>query len=439
MDAVTRITHAATNLSDPRGLDSVIDAASRCRFVLLGEASHGTHEFYATRAEISRRLIEEHGFHAVVAEADWPDAYRVNRFVRGLGDDRDAVEALEGFKRFPTWMWRNTDVVQFVSWMRHHNSGLKLLRQAGFYGMDLYSMFASIQEVLNYLQKVDPPAAKRAKYRYACFDHAAEDAQVYGYAAGFDIDKSCEDQVIQQLVDLRQHAIDYARRDGLLAEDEYFFAEQNAKLVLDAEQYYRSMFHGRINSWNLRDQHMVQTLDALAAHLDSRVGQCKLIVWAHNSHLGDARATEMGERGELNVGQLVRQKWGEQAFLVGFTTHAGTVTAASEWDGAAEHKAVRRSLVGSYERLFHDTGIDRFSLILKDHPELREELSLPRIERAIGVIYLPETERLSHYFYARLPEQFDAVIHFDHSNAVEPLEPVAAHAIEPPETYPTNY
>jgi erythromycin esterase-like protein len=294
-----------------------------------------------------------------------------------------------------------------------------------------------MKAVLQYLERVDPDAAKRAKARYACFDHFGPDPQVYGFIAATDLDKSCRDQVIRQLVDLRQHAAEYERRTGHIAEDELFYAEQNARLIKNAEEYYRSMFFGEVSSWNLRDSHMVETLDALVSHLGRQRGPVKIIVWAHNSHLGDARATQMGQRGELNVGQLVREKYGPEAVLVGFTTDHGIVTAASDWDGVAERKRVRPALAGSWEAVFHSMLPGRFLLPCRSDRGLSEALREPRLERAIGVIYRPETERASHYFHARLADQFDAVLHFDETRAVEPLEYTAEwDAGEVPETFP---
>src|SRR6266536_2929380 len=377
-----------------RDYDPLIEAAGSARFILLGEASHGTHEFYRERARITRRLIEEKGFGAVVVEADWPDAYRVNRFVRGLPGDEEAVDALFGFKRFPTWMWRNADVLDFVGWMRDRNDHLEEPRRA-----DFYSLHTSMQAVLRYLDRVDPAAARRARDRYACFDHFGEDPQAYGYAASFGLSDGCQDDVVAPLVEITRRALDYARRDGLVAADEFFQAEQNARLVKNAEAYYRALFGGRASSWNLRDRHMTETLEAVVAHLAHTGRPAKVAVWAHNSHLGDARFTEMGEGGEVNVGQLVREKFGKGAVNVGFTTHAGTVTAATDWDAPAERKRVRPSLPGSYEGLFHDVGLSRFLLMLG--PSAPAGLQAPRLARAIGVIYRPETERMSHYFHAR--------------------------------------
>ncbi|HZR98046.1 MAG TPA: erythromycin esterase family protein [Chloroflexota bacterium] len=419
--------------------DRLLDRVGDRRLVLLGEGSHGTHEFYQARADITRRLIAEKGFTAVAVEADWPDAYRVNCYVRGLGHDASATEALDGFRRFPTWMWRNTVVCEFVEWLRAHNAALGPSGwPVGFYGLDLYSLYTSIEAVIRYLERVDPAAAARARESYACFEQFGEDSQAYGWATGFGLARSCQEDVVQQLVDLQRHAADYLRRDGQMAEDEYFYAQQNARLVRDAEEYYRMMGRGRVSSWNLRDCHMADTLDALVAHLTRATPHAKIVVWAHNSHLGDARATELGERGELNLGQVARVRYDDHALLVGFTTYEGTVTAASDWDAPAERKQVRPGLPGSYEALFHELGLPRFLLAWRDDDPAALALLGPRLERAIGVIYRPETERQSHYFDARLAEQFDAVLHFDTTTAVEPLERTAGwESGEVPETFPT--
>jgi len=420
--------------------DALLDLIGDSRFVLLGEASHGTHEFYKERAQITKRLITEKGFTAVAVEADWPDAYRVNQYVRGEGNDAEAVDALSGFKRFPAWMWRNADVLDFIGWLRAHNDDLADGgEKAGFFGLDLYSLHASIEAVLNYLDKVDPIAASSARYRYSCFEHFGEDPQTYGYAAGFGLTESCEREVVSQLVELQRRATEYARRDGRVAADDFFYAEQNARLVKNAEEYYRTMFRGRVSSWNLRDRHMAETLHALLVHFEQRGRAGKVVLWAHNSHLGDARATDMGQAGEFNVGQLVRQRYGRDAVLIGFSTYGGTVTAASSWGGPAERKRVRPALADSYESLFHDVGVGRFMINLRDAGSASAGLRQPMLERAIGVIYLPETERVSHYFHARLSDQFDAVLHFDETRAVEPLERTGEWEVgEVPETFPTG-
>jgi erythromycin esterase-like protein len=435
------VRKAATPLEGARvDYDPLMRLVGGAHFVLLGEATHGTHEFYRERAEVTKRLITEKGFTAVAVEADWPDAFHVNRYVRGLSDDRNADEALGGFKRFPTWMWRNSVVQDFVEWLRGHNDSLPPdAPKVGFYGLDLYRLYTSIEAVLGYLEKIDPEAAGRARSRYSCFEHYGENTQAYGYAAAFGAGDSCQSEVVNQLLELRRSAAEYAGRGGGVASDEFFFAEQNARLVKNAEEYYRSMFHGRGESWNLRDTHMAETLDHLVAHLTGQGQEARVAVWEHNSHLGDARATYMADCGELNVGQLVRERYGRESVLVGFTTYSGTVTAASDWDEPAERKRVRPALAGSYEALFHETGVGNFLLNLRDGEKLSKALRGPRLERAIGVIYLPQSERQSHYFDARLPGQFDAVLHIDETSALEPLE---RHAVwetgEPPETYPTG-
>jgi erythromycin esterase-like protein len=415
--------------------DRIFELAADARFVLIGEASHGTHEFYAERAAITRRLIDELGFTIVAAEADWPDAYRVNRYVRGAGTDASADEALSGFKRFPAWMWRNTVVLEFVEWLRERNASVPEDRSAGFYGLDLYSLNRSIEAVLAYLAGIDPGAARRARERYSCFDHAGQEDDGGEELAAYGAGEECEREAVEQLVELQHSADAYVRSDGLLAEDEHFYAVQNARVVVEAARYYQAMFRGRIESWNLRDRHMTETLAALVDHLGRR-GPAKAVVWAHNSHLGDARATELGAAGELNVGQLVRERWGDEAVLLGMTTATGTVTAANDWGGPAERMDVREPFPGSYEELLHAPGEPSLLLDLRDEG-VRGELAGPRLERAIGVIYRPRTERLSHYFHAHLPAQFDLALHLDDTSALEPLEPWApVPEGEVPETFP---
>jgi erythromycin esterase-like protein len=415
--------------------DSLLQDIGDARLVLIGEASHGTHDFYRERARITRRLIAERGFSAVAIEGDWPDAYRVHRFVTGSGDQHaQPTDALSGFRRFPAWMWRNMDVVAFVDWLRAHNA--RTGQSVGFFGLDLYSLYTSAQEVLRFLDQNDPEAARRARSRYSCFAQFGEDTQAYGYAASFGMTESCESAVLEQLQDLRRRTAGLAAKDGDALQAELFSAHENAQVVRDAERYYRTMFGGRVSSWNLRDRHMGETLERVLDHLGP---QAKIVVWAHNSHLGDARATEMGRMGELNLGQLARERHGNDAFLLGFTTYSGEVTAASDWEEPAERKIVRRALPGSIEALFHEAGLGDFLLPLRDEA-VRAALSRPLLERAIGVIYRPETERLSHYFEARLTEQFDAVIHIDRTRALIPLETnIEWHqGEEVPETYPST-
>ena len=423
----------------PRDFERFLELARPARFVLLGEASHGTHEFYRVRAELTKRLIADFGFDAVAVEADWPDAARVDRFVRGRSEDRDAVEALAGFERFPRWMWRNADVLDFVGWLRGWNESHGPSREVGFYGLDLYSLHRSIAAVIDYLRIVDPEAARRAKQRYACFEHAGDDPQRYGWGATFGLSESCEREVLDQLVDLLRKSAEYAARDGRLPPGEHFHARQNARLVVDAEAYYRSLFAGRAASWNLRDAHMAETLDELARELSSGLGRpARIAIWAHNSHLGDARATDMRERGEHNLGQLLRQRHGSDVVALGFTTFAGTVTAADDWDEPARRLCVRDALSGSWERLLHDLGVGNLYLDLHHAGFAAAAARHTLLERAIGVVYRPRTERSSHYFHADLPRQFDALLHYDVTRAVEPLEPTAEwRRGELPETYPS--
>ena len=419
--------------------DAVLELIGPARFALLGEASHGTREFYRERCAITRRLITEKGFTAVAVEADWPDAWRVNRYVRGLaGDDDDAASALSGFKRFPAWMWRNTEVRDFIEWLRGYNTGRSPAQQVGFYGVDLYSLFSSIHEVLAYLDREDAEAAQRARYRYSCFDHAGEDSQAYGYAASFGMSPSCEDGVVQQLREMTRRAGELSATPGSQS-DEAFYAQQNARLVRNAEEYYRTMFRARTSSWNLRDSHMVETLQALDRHLTSDGKPPRIAVWAHNSHLGDATATEMIDRSEWNVGQLMRERYAGDAVLIGFSTHHGWVTAASDWDEPPQRQRVQGGLPGSWEDVFHQSGSARFLLNLRDNAALRALAEPLRLQRAIGVIYRPGTERQSHYFYTRLAQQFDAMIHIDETSAVEPLDKGAVWSSgEAPETYPSG-
>src|SRR5215203_6400016 len=423
------IADAAEHLPefDDPAFGRLFDRFADRRVVLLGEASHGTSEFYQARAAITRRLIEEHGFTIIAVEADWPDAAAVDRFVR----HRPARERAEPpFQRFPTWMWRNTDVAALIEWMRAHNADVPTLEQrAGFYGLDIYNMSGSIAAVLEYLDKVDPEAATVARERYGCLTPWQKEPSTYGRAvltAGY---RNCEQVVIEQCRELLQRRLKYAAQDG----ESFLDAAQNARLVASAERYYRIMYYGGPESWNLRDTHMFETLGHL---LEARGSSAKAIVWAHNSHIGNARYTEMGVvREELNIGQLCRERFGEEAALIGFGTHTGAVAAASHWGGDMELKRVRPSHRDSYERLCHDAGLPRFLLDLGRHEALRRRLLKPRLERFIGVIYRPDTELMSHYADASLPKQFDAFAWFNLTNAVTPLG--AEHSRGGvPDTYP---
>jgi len=423
---------------EPHDYDSLLEQVGDAQFVLLGEGSHGTHEFYRERVRITRRLIEEKGFSAVAIEGDWPDAYRVNRYVRGLGDDGDAEEALRGFERFPTWMWRNADVLDFVGWLRSFNddraSGAP---KVGFYGLDVYSLFASADAVIKYLERHDPAAAQRAREHYACFDYFGPDEQAYARAVQQHGVASCEEDVITVLTDMRRRVAAQYRRANADSEDA-FCAAQNANVVASAEQYYRTMFDPQVSSWSVRDRHMAHTLDDLSRHLGAAGQPAKVVVWAHNSHVGDARATDMLDRREVNIGQLCRESYGTNCVLVGFTTYAGTVTAARDWHAPAERRAVRPARPESIEGLLHDVGQPVFLLSLRSG-ESRRVLVGSFLERAIGVVYRPQTELASHYMQARPARQFDALIHIDHTRAVEPLErSVAWERGEVPETFPTG-
>lgn len=422
------IRHIATPLAgNAESYDEVLECIGDAPIVLLGEATHGTHEFYVARAVISRRLVQERGFSAICIEGDFPHAVRVQRYLRGEGDDANAVEALSDFKRFPQWMWRNTDVVAMLESLRSLGR-----RDLGFYGLDLYSLHESMAAVVEHLERIDPDEARRARARYDCFDHFGSDPQQYGLVtSGLGGAASCEDEVVEQLATMQQLK--------LPRDDAQFHAEMNALLVRDAESYYRTMFRGRVKSWNLRDTHMADTLDAILAHLARKGLPPKVVVWAHNSHLGDARATSLGEEGELNLGQLVRERHGVAARNIGFSTYEGAVTAAHDWDGDAEKMRVRRGLPGSYEALFHEVGFEQFFLDLRDLGEASGALREARLQRAIGVVYRPESERFSHYFHARIAEQYDGVIHFDRTYAVRPLERHGDHVEgEAPETFPSS-
>jgi protein-L-isoaspartate(D-aspartate) O-methyltransferase len=406
----------------------LVERIGDARVVLLGEASHGTSEFYRFRARLTRELVERRGFDVVAAEADWPDAAHVDRWVRH-GEERAAEDGRPAFSRFPTWMWRNREFEELVVWLRSHNAGLQPDRRVAFHGLDLYSLHSSIEQVVRYLDEIDPEAARVARERYGCLTPWEQDPALYGRAALSGGYETCEEEVVSALTDLLRRRVDYAAADG----DRFLDAERNARVVANAERYYRVMYYGSRQSWNLRDEHMFDTLKSV---LEFRGPESRAVVWAHNSHNGDAAATEMGRRGETNLGHLSREAFGDAAFLVGFGTDRGTVAAASDWGGEMEIKRVRPSHERSYERVCHDTGEPGFLLPLREplHDELTGALSPARLERAIGVIYRPQTELASHYFHAVLPRQFDVWIWIDETEAVQPL----AAAPEPglPETWP---
>jgi erythromycin esterase-like protein len=416
IDVASLVRAAAEPLADfdDPAFGAMFDRFASARVVLLGEASHGTSEFYRARAAITRQLVERHGFSIVAVEADWPDAAAIDRYVRHRAS---VAEKERAFHRFPTWMWRNTDVDAFVRWLRAHNAPLPAEQRAGFYGLDLYNLSGSIRAVLDYLDKTDPEAAKIARERYGCLTPWQNEPQNYGRMAITSGYAKCEGHVVSMLHDLLQKELDYRARDS----EGFLDAVGNARLVRDAEAYYRAMYFGAAESWNLRDRHMFATLEHL---LQFKGPGAKAVVWAHNSHIGDAAFTEMGQlREEINIGQLCREKFGASAMLIGFGTHTGTVAAATDWDAPMEVKRVLPSRPDSYERIAHDAGLPRFLLDLRgdQNDEARRALTEPRLERFIGVIYRPETERQSHYASAQLARQFDAYVWFDETGAVTPL------------------
>jgi erythromycin esterase-like protein len=412
---VKLISEAAHPLTGHEGdYDPLMELITDARFVMLGEATHGTHEFYRERARITRRLIEEKGFNAVVLEADWTDVNRVNQYIQGKDKDKSAEKALSDFTRFPRWMWQNADFRDFVSSLKTINTNSDNTNRAHIYGMDLYGLSNSVKAIINYLKQVNPIAARGARKRYDCFNRFREQPQLYGLEVVNKTTRSCHKDVQQQFEELQRTAMSETNKT-----DELFNALQNARVVKNAEAYYRTIYQRNLSSWNLRDQHMAETLEAIASHHGTKLGKpAKIVVWAHNSHQGDARMTERAQVGEHNVGQLIRQRYGSDSVLVGFTTYTGYVRAAREWGGYDERRKVRPALEGSYSALFHKTGIPNFLLIFRGGGKVSEVLSSDRLERAIGVIYLPETERTSHYFHAKLSKQFDAVIHCDATTAV---------------------
>ena len=412
-----------TQLRDAK-LEPLLERIGNARIVLMGEASHGTSEFYRMRARITKRLIEEKGFNFVAAEADWPDAARIDHYAR----HRDVPPSeWTAFARFPTWMWRNVETRNFVDWLHKHNATRAYDQRTAFYGLDLYSLYNSVRVVLSYLEAVDPDLAAIARERYGCLSPWEADPAAYGRAALTGAYRRCERDVSHVLVDLLEKQQAYVMHDG----ERFFDAAQNARLIANAERYYRTMYYGSRASWNLRDSHMFETLNQLLNHHGPN---SKAVIWAHNSHIGDASATEMSRRGEYNIGQLCRRDFGTDCFSIGFGTNDGTVAAAANWDGDMEIMNVRPAHAQSYERLFHLTNAPGLMLSLQEETELREKLMRPLLERAIGVIYRPDSELASHYFEATLPLQFDEYIWIDRTSAVKPLDSIEVEGM--PETYP---
>jgi len=413
---------------DHVNLDNLLQRIGDSRLVLLGEASHGTAEFYEMRARITQELIEKKGFNIIAVEADWPDAAHIDHYIHGSSPD-PLLES-KPFSRFPTWMWANHSILEFIHWLKAHNGKIDSPEdETGFYGLDLYSMYSSMEVVLNYLEKVDPETAEVARLRYGCLMPWANDPAMYAQVTITKQYRECEEEVLDTLQNLLKKRVDYTRADG----ERFFNVEQNARLVANAERYYRTMYYAENNSWNQRDQHMFETLKSV---LKFRGPTSKAVIWEHNSHIGDARATQMSARGEFNIGQLVRQEYDDDTYLIGFGTDHGTVAAASEWGGPMEVKQVQPSHIDSYERVCHEVHSDNFLLPLRNPAKVitRKRLLAERLERAIGVIYKPETELQSHYFYASLPRQFDEYIWFDETRAVEPLTRETIKGM--PDTFP---
>ena len=425
---VREVAEPLESIDDP-DLGSLLERIGHAKVVLIGEATHGTSEFYRLRARITQELIRTRGFQIVAVEADWPDARRINRYVQALPDGhRPETPA---FARFPTWMWRNHETWRFVEWLQRFNAGIQeSALRAGFYGLDLYSLFASIRSVLEYLDRVDPQAARVARERYSCLTPWQADPHAYGRATMGGRYRVCEQEAVAMLRDMLSREVEYAERDG----ERFLDAVQNARLIADAERYYRATYYGGHESWNLRDQHMFDTLQALRAFQGPAA---KAVVWAHNSHVGDASATEMGVRGELNVGDLCRRHYGDGAFLIGFGTDRGTVAAAHDWDQPMAVMPLRPAHPESYERLCRDSGVDAFVLHLREpaREEVRAELVAPRLERAIGVVYRPDTELQSHYFHASLPHQFDEYVWVGETEAVRPIGTDEAQALPAPHPF----
>ncbi|WP_367606762.1 erythromycin esterase family protein [Legionella sp. W05-934-2] len=427
-------------ITNTSGFEKIIDGIGEARIVLMGEATHGTEDFYQTRIELSKLLIEKKGFHAIALEGDWPSVYQMHRYI--LGDEKidNVYTALNRFKRFPTWMWGNTTIPPFLNWLRNYNHTHDSKSKVGIYGLDLYSLHDSMQAIVEYLDQQKPQLAEKAKSRYACFDHIAMDPQMYGYFVNRHLKRSCIKEVSDQLLEMQYQTLSKIKSDKLMQSEVEFYINQNARLIKNAEEYYRVMFEPRAISWNLRDNHMAQTLSNIISHIETKTNSlAKVIVWAHNSHVGDARATEMNDRGEVNLGQIVREHYDISSYLLGFSTFDGTVLASSDWDCPPTIKKVLPALEASYEALFHKVDIKQFYLNLRSDSHLIDLLKHARLQRAIGVIYIPETERLSHYLFSRLPYQFDGIIHLDNTKALSALSLSGElNDGELPDTYPSG-
>jgi erythromycin esterase-like protein len=427
---IERVGRMALPLEGPKDLDPLLERIGDARYVLLGEASHGTSEYYRWRTWISQRLIREKGFSFIAVEGDWPDCYRVNRYVKGFPDSgMDAREVLDAFNRWPTWMWANEEVVALADWLRRHNARLEEADRVGFFGLDVYSLWESLYAVIGYLHKADRSALSAARRAFRCFEPFGEDVQEYARATAF-VPTSCEDEVVDLLKELRGRAPRY-QTDG---REDYFAAEQNALVVRGAEAYYRAMVRGGPESWNIRDRHMTETLERLMSHHGPGA---KGIVWEHNTHIGDARATDMADDGMVNIGQLVRERHaGEGVVLVGFGSHRGTVIAGDEWDAPMEVMDVPPGREGSWEDILHRAG-ETNKLLLLDDVRDDEVFLEERGHRAIGVVYHPERERYGNYVPTVLPRRYDAFCHIDETRALHPLH-LRPDLSKIPETYPSG-
>ncbi len=426
------IANIALPLDGPAHIDPLIEMIGDARFVLLGEATHGTSEFYTWRTEITRRLVTEKRFSFIAVEGDWPDCYRVNRYVKD-GEGESAEEVLHAFSRWPTWMWANREVAQLVRWLKAHNARALDERKVGFYGLDVYSLWESMDAVIEYLERVDPAAVTGARQAYSCFEPYNEDAQEYARASAL-VPTSCQAEAVAALVALRSRAGEY--REKAPGSDDYFDAEQNALIAKNAELHYRTMIRGGPTSWNVRDHHMADTLDRLMAHHGP---QAKAIVWEHNTHIGDARFTDMARAGMVNVGQLVRQKHEKEGVvLVGFGTHKGNVIAGREWGAPMERMPVPEARAGSYEAAMHEALGQNGLFLFQEQEESTLAMREPRGHRAIGVVYDPRTESWGNYVPTILPQRYDAFLFVDDSRALDPLHMAAKIDGEVPETFPTG-
>jgi erythromycin esterase len=417
-------------LREPEDLDPLLERIGDAHCVLLGEASHGTSEYYTWRSRISQRLIREKGFSFIAVEGDWPDCYEVNRYVKGYRTSGTrAREVLKAFDRWPTWMWANEEITELAEWLRRHNEGLSEEERVGFYGLDVYSLWESMGAVIKYLERVDPEAVEAARHAYKCFEPYGEDVREYARATAL-VPTSCEDEVVEMLSELR-HRVPEHREDP----EARFDAEQNALVAKDAEAYYRAMVGGGAESWNVRDGHMAETLERL---MQFHGHDAKSIVWEHNTHIGDARFTDMARDGMVNVGQLVREERGdEDVLLVGFGSHRGSVIAARKWGAPMERMAVPPARKGSWEEILYRTGGEDKLLVFAE-AEDEDALLKPRAHRAIGVVYDPTRERYGNYVPTVLPHRYDAFVYIDETQALRPLHMRTRENGEPPETFPSG-